>query len=152
MVATVADTYVPINVPYIDNEEIIIALRAVIPTAWNIPIYDEFPSDVEQVRYGLYVGDVYTSGRTGNQLSLSFCGAIYDAVDTFTITYVSFQQDPYETRMCNIVSNLATLQIDGIPLMGSYVNNSFSQTLTYGPTRAAIHTWTFESTRPDFNT
>jgi hypothetical protein len=145
-------TYTPLNAPYVSNDEIITALRTVIPQRWNVPIYDEFPSVTDNVRYGLYVSDVIVAQRNAVQLGLTFCGAIYNAVDTFTVVYISFQQDPYEQDIANIVSDLVTLQVDGVPLFGSYVNNSFTQDLSYGPTRAAIHTWTFELTRPEFNT
>ena len=37
MVTTVS-TFVPLNAPYIRQQEIIDALRATIPTKWNIPI------------------------------------------------------------------------------------------------------------------
>jgi hypothetical protein len=151
MVATVS-TFVPLNAPYIRQQEIIDALRVTIPKKWNIPIYDEFPSEVEKVRFGLYVGKVYTDSRTVNQLGVTYCGNIYNAEDTFEINYVSFQQDPYEVDVCNVVNNLTTLQVDNVPLFDGYFKNLFDSNLTYGPTRAAIYTWTFRLTRMEFNT
>jgi hypothetical protein len=145
-------TFTPINVPYITQQEIIDALRVTIPNQWNIPIYDEFPSEVEKVRFGLYVGKVYTINRTVNSLGVTYCGSIYNADDTFQVNYVSFQQDPYEVDVCNIVNNLTTLQIDNVPLFDGYFSNLFDTNLTYGPTRAAIYTWNFRLTRMDFNT
>lgn len=151
MVATVS-TFVPLNAPYIRQQEIIDALRVTIPKKWNIPIYDEFPSEVEKVRFGLYVGKVYTDSRTVNQLGVTYCGNIYNAEDTFEINYVSFQQDPYEVDVCNVINNLTTLQVDNVPLFDGYFKNLFDSNLTYGPTRAAIYTWTFRLTRMEFNT
>jgi hypothetical protein len=145
-------TYTPLNAPYVSQQEIIDALKLTVPQQWNIPVYDEFPSDASQVRFGLYVSNVIVSTRTPSQLGVQFCGSIYNAVDTVTITYVSFQQDPYERGVNDIIADLDTLSIDGLQLFEGYFQRNFSHTLDYGPTRAAIHTWTFELTRMNFNT
>jgi hypothetical protein len=147
-----ATTYYTNNGPTVSQMEIMESLRLTIPSAWNIPIYDEFPSDISMVRFGLYVSNVITNERSVNQLAIQYCGAIYNGVDTFTINYVSFQQDPHESQVCNIVGDLVTESINGIQLMDGYFQRTYSQNLSYGPTRAAIHTWTFELTRLEFNT
>jgi hypothetical protein len=145
-------TYTALNSPLVTQQEIIDALRLTVPSQWNIPIYDEFPSDIAAVRFGLYVSNVITSERTVNQLGVQYCGAIYNANDTVTINYVSFQQDPYEAQVCSIIGDLVTNNIDGVQLMDGYFQRTYNQELTYGPTRAAIHTWTFSLTRLEFNT
>ena len=152
MVAVAQQTYTPLNAPLISQQEIIDALRVTVPTQWNVPIYDEFPSEVEKVRFGLYVSDVWTAERSVNKLGVQFCGAYYDAVDQFTVTYVSFQQDPHETGVNDIIANLVTLNVAGMQLMDGYFSRTFSHELSYGPTRAAIHTYTFRVTRLEFNT
>ena len=85
-------TYTALNGPLVSQQEIIDALRVTVPSQWNIPIYDEFPSDIGAVRFGLYVSNVITSERSVNQLGVQYCGSIYNANDTVTINYVSFQQ------------------------------------------------------------
>jgi hypothetical protein len=147
-----AATYFTANGPTVSQMEIMESLRLTIPSSWNIPIYDEFPSDISMVRFGLYVSNVITSERSVNQLGIQYCGSIYNGVDTFTINYVSFQQDPYESQVCNIVGDLVTESVNGTQLMDGYFERTYSQDLSYGPTRAAIHTWTFQLTRLEFNT
>lgn len=145
-------TYTPLSAPYVSQQEIIDALRITIPQQWNIPIYDEYPSDVETVRFGLYVSNVIASGRTPYQLGVQYCGSIYNVVDTVTIVYVSFQQDPHENDVNNIIGDLTTLDVDGLQLFDGYFERNYDHELSYGPTRAAIHTWTFQLTRMNFNT
>ena len=84
-----------LNAPLITTKEIIDVLRLTIPSKWNVPIYDDFPSDSDVVRYGVYVSDVHTVERSVNQLAITYCGYIYNAVDQFSVTYISFQDDPY---------------------------------------------------------
>jgi hypothetical protein len=145
-------TYTALNSPYVSQQKIIGALQLTVPSAWNIPIYDEFPSDTGTVRFGLYVSNVITTARSTNQLAIQYCGAIYNATDTVIVNYVSFQNDPYEAQVCNIVGDLVTDNIDGVQLMDGYFERTYNQNLSYGPTRAAIHTWTINLTRLEFNT
>jgi hypothetical protein len=145
-------TYNALNSPLVSQQEIIDALFLTVPSSWNVPIYDEFPSDISTVRFGLYVSNVITTARSTNQLAIQYCGAIYDATDTVIVNYVSFQQDPYEAQICNIVGDLVTNNIDGVQLMDGYFQRTYNQNLSYGPTRAAIHTWTINLTRLEFNT
>ncbi len=145
-------TYVPLNAPLVTTSEIIEALRLTIPQQWNIPIYDDFPSVVDVVRYGIYVSDVHTVSRSVNQLGVTYCSNMYNAVDQFGVTYISFQDDPYNIQVNSIIANLATDQINGRPLFDGYFSVTFEQNLVYGPTQAERHDWTFQMTRLEFNT
>ena len=145
-------TYVPLNAPLITTNEIIEALRLTIPTQWNIPIYDDFPSVADVVRYGIYVSDVHTVSRSVNQLGITYCSNMYNAVDQFGVTYISFQDDPYNIQVNAIIANLTVDQINGIPLFDGYFSVTFEQDLVYGPTQAERHDWTFQMTRLEFNT
>lgn len=147
-----ATTYVPLNAPLVTTNEIIEALRLTIPREWNIPIYDDFPSVADVVRYGIYVSDVHTVERTVNQLGVQYCSNIYNAVDQFSVTYISFQDDPYNIQVNAIIANLCTDQVDNIPLFDGYFSVTFDQDLVYGPTQAERHDWTFRLTRMEFNT
>ena len=148
----VATSYMPLNAPYVVSQEIIDALKVTLPSKWNIPVYDEYPSETDKVRFGLYVTEVYTAERNINQLGIQYCGAYYNAIDTFNVIYVSFQQDPYELQVNEVIANLVTLKVGNTPLFDGYFARTFTQDLSYGPTRAAIHTWTFRLTRLEFNT
>lgn len=149
----VAVTYSVLNEPTVQQSQIVAVLRRDIPTAWNIPIYDDFPSDSEVVRYGIYVSDVHTVSRNPHQLGIQYCGSIYHAFDEFGVTYISYQDDPYNVAVNAIIANLVTaIKDDGEQLMNGYFERNFDQVRTYGPTQAEKHTWTFSLTRLEFNT
>jgi hypothetical protein len=141
-----------LNRPLISTNDIIAALNASIPKSWNVPIYDEFPSDTSKVRFGLYIDTITTVSRTVNQLGIQYCGGYYNAEDEFLIVYVSYQQDPYVDEISDIVNNLVTYKVGDVPLMDGYFSRTFTQSSSFGPTRAEILTWTFLMTRLEFNT
>lgn len=146
-------TYSVLNEPTVTETQISTVLKRDIPKAWNIPIYSDFPSDSEVVRYGVYVSDVHTVSRNPHQLGIQYCGAIYHAVDEFNVTYISYQDDPYNTAINAIIANLVTaIKNDGVQLMDGYFERNFEQVRSYGPTQAEKHTWTFSLTRLEFNT
>lgn len=145
--------YSVLNEPTVNQSQIEAVLRRDVPKAWNIPIYDDFPSDSEVVRYGIYVSDVHTVGRNPHQLAVQYCGAIYHAIDEFNVTYISYQDDPYNVAVNAIIANLVTaIKDDGEQLMDGYFERDFDQVRSYGPTQAEKHTWTFSLTRMEFNT
>lgn len=146
-------TYNVLNEPTVNSTQIINVLRRDIPKAWNIPIYDDFPSDSDVVRYGIYVSDVHTVSRNPHQLAIQYCGAIYHAYDEFGITYISYQDDPYNVAVNAIIANLVTaIKDDGVQLFDGYFERNFEQIRSYGPTQAEKHTWTFRLLRMEFNT
>lgn len=149
----VAVNYTVLNEPYVNGTQIINVLKRDIPKAWNIPVYDDYPSEADVVRYGVYVSDVHLDERNPHQLAVQYCGAIYHAYDVFNITYISYQDDPYNTAINAIIANLVTaLKDDGQQLFDGYFERDFSQVRTYGPTQAERHTWTFRLLRMEFNT
>ena len=142
-----------LNAPTVNTTQIIEVLKRDIPRTWSVPIYDDFPSQDEKVRYGIYVSDVHTNSRNPHQLGIQYCGAIYHAFDVFDVTYISYQDDPYNLDVNAIIANLVTaLKDDGQQLMEGYFERNFNQVRTYGPTQAEKHVWTFELTRLEFNT
>jgi hypothetical protein len=141
-----------LNRPLLSTDEILEALRVQIPSEYNVPIYDEYPSDPSKVRYGIYIGGVSTVSRTVNQLGIQYCGGYYNAEDEFDIVYVSYQQDPYIDHVADIINNLVTYKVGDIPLMDGYFSRTFTQSSEYGPTRAEVYTWVFNLTRLEFNT
>ena len=149
----VAVNYSVLNEPTVNSTQIIDVLRRDIPKAWNIPIYDDFPSDSDVVRYGIYVSDVHTVERNPHQLGIQYCGSVYHAYDEFGVTYISYQDDPYNVAVNAIIGNLVTaIKDDGVQLMDGYFERDFDQVRSYGPTQAEKHTWTFRLLRMEFNT
>ena len=142
-----------LNAPLVTGEEIASVLRRDIPKAWSIPVYDEYPSEAEVVRYGIYVSDVHTSERNPHQLGVQYCATIYHAYDTFSVAYISYQDDPYNVQVNAIIANLViALKDNGQILFDGYFERDFDQVRTYGPTQAERHTWTFRLLRLEFNT
>ncbi len=145
--------YPVLNAPTVNSTQIIDVLKRDIPKAWNVPIYDDFPSDSDVVRYGIYVSDVHTVERNPFQLGIQYCGSVYHANDEFGVTYISYQDDPYNVAVNAIIGNLVTaIKDDGVQLMDGYFERNFDQVRTYGPTQAEKHTWTFRMLRMEFNT
>lgn len=146
-------TYNVANEPYVDETEIVNVLKRDIPKNWNIPVYVDFPSDNEKVRYGIYVSDVHLDERNPHQLGIQYCASIYHAYDTFSIAYISYQDDPYNRAVNAIIGNLVTaLKDDGQQLFDGYFERDFNQVRTYGPTQSEKHVWTFRLLRMEFNT
>jgi hypothetical protein len=141
------------NAPTVNEEQIISVLKRDIPSTWNIPVYSDFPSENEKVRYGIYVSDVHTDHRNPHQLGIQYCGTIYHAYDEFMVTYISYQEDPYNIQVNAIIANLTVaLKDDGQQLFDGYFQRDFDQVRTYGPTQAEKHVWTFSLLRLEFNT
>jgi hypothetical protein len=149
----IASSYIVLNQPYTTQDQIIAVVRRDIPTAWNIPVFEDFPSQTEKVRYGVYVSDVHQDDRNPHQLGVQYGGSIYHAYDTFSVSYISYQEDPYNQSVNAIIANLViALKDDGQQLFDGYFERNFTQVRTYGPTQAERHDWTFRVLRLEFNT
>jgi hypothetical protein len=148
-----APTVTVLNAPTVTDQQIADVLMRDIPKAWNIPVYLDFPSNSDKVRYGIYVSDVHTVSRNPYQLGIQYCASIYNAVDEFGVTYISYQDDPYNVPVNAIIANLVTaIKDDGQQLFDGYFERDFDQDRSYGPTQAEKHTWTFRLLRLEFNT
>ena len=141
------------NDPYITSDEVFRMLRFYIPKGWDVPVFSntDFASDTDVVRYGIYVSDIVTTSRTPNQLGLTTGSNIYNAVDEFYISYVSFQQDPNIGRVRDMVNNLVTDNYPGtkVPFMNGYFQRNYAEILNYG-TQRQKYSWTFSLTRLEF--
>lgn len=140
------------NSQYITSTEIVDALKLQIKTLrLKVPVYDEYPSDNTIIRYGLYVGNLYTSDRTPYQLALNLGGNIYYAVDQVIIVFISFQTDPNKAVIKRLVDDLVTYQVPttGLEMMNGYFERDYAQSLEYGPQRER-YTWTFSLKRLEF--
>lgn len=149
----ITKTITVMNSPLVNETQIIDILKRDIPKEWNIPIYQDYPSENDKVRYGIYVSDVHTNHRSVHQLGIQYCGTIYHAHDEFQITYISYQDDQYNNSINNIIASLVTaIKNDGQQLFDGYFSRIFDQVRLYGPTQAEKHIWTFELLRLEFNT
>ena len=126
-------------------------LQFYIPKSWNVPIFTEFASDTDIVRYGLYISNIVTVNRVPNQLGVTTGSNIYNATDTFYIAYISFQTDPNVDRVRDMVNNLVTENYPGteVPFLDGYFQRDYAEDLNYG-TQRERYTWTFELTRLEF--
>lgn len=133
--------------PLVDKAQIVTYLRAV--ARQQTPIIEvsaTYPSEDDNIAYGLYVDDVTNNSRTVNQLAIQKCGAMYDAVDQFNILYISFQNDPQALVIQDAIEDLA----GNVNFFDGYTSVEFDREVTIG-NRSEIHTYTFDLTRLDFN-
>lgn len=133
--------------PLVDKAQIVTYLRAV--ARQQTPIVEvsaTYPSEDDNIAYGLYVDDVTNNSRTVNQLAIQKCGAMYDAVDQFNILYISFQNDPQALVIQDAIEDLA----GNVNFFDGYTSVEFDREVTIG-NRSEIHTYTFDLTRLDFN-
>jgi hypothetical protein len=139
------------NDPYITQKQVTKMLQFYIPKSWNVPIFTEFASDTDIVRYGLYISNIVTVNRVPNQLGVTTGSNIYNATDTFYIAYISFQTDPNVNRVRDMVNNLVTENYPGteVPFLDGYFERNYAEDLNYG-TQRERYTWTFELTRLEF--
>jgi len=139
------------SAPTITQDQIIQALKVSLPNAYNIPLYGEFPSDSDIVRFGIYTSEVFTVNRIPNQLGVTTGGSVYNAIDQFQIVYISFQDDSNIQSVNGIISNLVTHVVPGtsIPLFDGYFERDHSTVMYYG-VNSEKFTWTFNLTRLEF--
>ena len=133
--------------PLVDKAQIVTYLRAV--ARQQTPIVEvsaTYPSEDDNIAYGLYVDDVTNNSRTVNQLAIQNCGSMYDAVDQFNILYISFQNDPQALVIQDAIEDLA----GNVNFFDGYTSVEFDRVVTIG-NRSEIHTYTFDLTRLDFN-
>ena len=139
------------NDPYITQAQLTKMLQFYIPKSWNVPIFTEFASDTDIVRYGIYISNIVTVSRVPNQLGVTTGSNIYNATDTFYIAYISFQTDPNVNKVRDMVNNLVTENYPGteVPFLDGYFERNYAEDLNYG-TQRERYTWTFELTRLEF--
>jgi len=133
--------------PLVDKAQVVTYLRAV--AKLQTPIIEvsaTYPSEDDNIAYGLYVDDVTNNARTINQLAIQNCGSMYDAEDQFNILYISFQNDPQSLVIQDAIEDLA----GNVNFFDGYTSVEMSREVTIG-NRSEIHTYTFDLTRLEFN-
>ena len=133
--------------PLVDKADIVTYLRAVAKLQTPIiEVSGTYPSEDDNIAYGLYVDDVTNNERSINQLAIQNCGSMYDAEDQFNILYISFQNDPQSLVIQDAIEDLA----GNVNFFDGYTSVQMSRDVTIG-NRSEIHTYTFDLTRIEFN-
>ena len=133
--------------PLVDKAQVVAYLRAVAKLQTPIiEVSGTYPSEDDNIAYGLYVDDVTNNARTINQLAIQNCGSMYDAEDQFNILYISFQNDPQSLVIQDAIEDLA----GNVNFFDGYTSVEMSREVTIG-NRSEIHTYTFDLTRLEFN-
>lgn len=133
--------------PLVDKAQVVDYLRAV--AKLQTPIIEvsaNYPSEDDNIAYGLYVDDVTNNARTINQLAIQYCGSMYNAEDQFNILYISFQNDPQSIVIQDAIEDLA----GNVNFFDGYTSVEMDREVTIG-NRSEIHTYTFDLTRLEFN-
>ena len=135
------------NLPLVDKAKVVTYLKEVAKIQTPIiEVSGTFPSEDDNIAYGLYVDDVTDNGRSINQLGIQSCASMYNAEDQFNILYISFQNDPQAPVILNSINNLAA----NVNFFDGYTSVEFDRDVTIG-NRSEIHTYTFNLTRLEFN-
>jgi hypothetical protein len=112
----------------------------------DIEVFDEFPSDPEQVRSGIYVNDPAPAEREPYRLGIQTGSSIYTVTDAMRILLISFQgdnrRDQCETAISGIVANTA--------LMSGYHERDYTMEQQY-INRAEYRTYDFSLKRIEIN-
>lgn len=135
------------NLPLVDKAKVVTYLRDVAKIQTPIiEVSNTFPSEDDNIAYGLYVDDVTENARSVNQLGVQSCASMYNAEDQFNILYISFQNDPQAPVILNSINNLAA----NVNFFDGYTSVEFDRDVTIGQ-RSEIHNYTFTLTRLEFN-
>lgn len=135
------------NLPLVDKAKVVTYLRDVAKIQTPIiEVSATFPSEDDNIAYGLYVDDVTENARSVNQLGVQSCASMYNAEDQFNILYISYQNDPQAPVILNSINNLAA----NVNFFDGYTSVEFDRDVTIGQ-RSEIHNYTFTLTRLEFN-
>ena len=134
--------------PLIDKQDIINVLANTVPvTTPRIEINNEYPSNDDVIRYGIFVDDVETQEKSPYQLGVQYSGSIYTVTDTFNVLYVSIQNDNEGSNVTNAIQNLSS----NLSLMNGYHEMDYTHDMEIG-NRSEKHTFVFTLKRLEFLT
>ena len=108
----------------------------------GVEVLDEFPSDIKNVRHGIYVDGPNVVSRTGRTLTFCGCGSVYDVIESVDVIYVSFQDD-----ITNDVVQCA-IQALAHTLFSKYNQCNYTVNIE-NLNRATYYSYNFELTRTD---
>lgn len=111
----------------------------------GIEVFDEFPQDKTQARYGVYVNDPAAGQRTPYSLAVRYGGNIYVVQDMMRIIYVTFQGDKNRDAMVNAIQSI----VEDNTLLDGYHERDFTMNQEY-VNRAEYRTYDFTLSRLEF--
>ena len=104
----------------------------------GVEVFDEFPTDMKNVRNGIYVNDPATSDRSPFQLAINYGSNIYVASDAMRIILVTFQGDKLRDKAVLAITDL----VRDDELMDGYHERDFTMAQDYD-NRAEYRTYDF---------
>jgi hypothetical protein len=81
-------------------------------TAWlkakktGFEVFDDFPTDMKNVRHGIYVNDPSTSDRQPYRLGVQNGAHIYTCVDAMRIILITFQGDKNRDKAVDAITGM----------------------------------------------
>lgn len=128
--------------PLITTEDVVTYLKGMVT---GVEVFDEFPSDMRNVRHGIYVDDPATSERLPYRLGVQNEGHIYTVVDSFRLYVVTFQGDKKKDEIVEAVTSIVRDNV----LLDGYHERDFTMEQEY-LNRAEYRTYDFELKRIEF--
>jgi hypothetical protein len=129
--------------PLISAAKVISALKRSAPK--GIEFFDEFPSDMKNVRHGVYVNDPTPQERTPYRLGVQDNAHIYTMIENMIIIQVSFQGDKNKQAVSLAIQGL----VEDNLLMDGYHERDYTMDQTY-QNRAEYRTYNFDLKRIEF--
>jgi len=135
------------STPYLTKDEIYDYLYAVC-SKLNPPVdvLKTYPSQGDNVAYGVYINNLNAVNRTPYKLGLQKCGSIYTVTDEFYLIFVSFQNDPNAPAVTEAIQSM----IEDSNLWQGYHEVDFTNSVTFG-SRNKIRTYVVSAKRVNFN-
>ena len=129
--------------PLFTTADVIAALKKILPK--GIECFSEYPSDMKNVRYGIYVNDPTPQDRTPYQLGTQDGSHIYTMVENMSIIQVTFQDDKNKQAVSLAIQSLVEDNI----LMDGYHERNYTMTQSY-LNRAEYRYYNFDLKRIEF--
>lgn len=121
--------------PLITSEEITLYLKAM---KLGVEVFDEFPSDMQNVRHGVYINDPATINRSPYQLGVQYGANRYIAEDGMRIIQVTFQGDKLRDRVSRAIQDIVFNNV----LLNGYHERDYTMGQVY-LNRAEYRTYDF---------
>ena len=101
-------------------------------------VFDEFPSDMKNVRHGIYVNDPATTDKSPYALAINYGGNIYTVSDSTRIILVTFQGDDKRDKAVEVITSM----VQDNELLDGYHERDFTMNEEY-LNRAEYRTYDF---------
>lgn len=111
----------------------------------GVEFFDEFPTDMKNVRHGVYINDPATSDRTPYRLGIQDESHIYTCVDAMRILVVTFQGDNRRDEIIDAITGI----VGDNELLDGYHERNYTMDQEY-LNRAEYRTYDFELKRIEF--